>query len=182
MLLVAGLACPLAGAQPAGSGNQGTPSLSLAGQRYWLRWARAGQHEFTPAGQEDLRRWSEMVTLWRYPGITAEEQLAAHANHVLAAYRQAGARILRTASLPRKAGQPAEHLIVARFQRPGFSEFAATRLLLHQGQGVGLIYGRRFYGPQAAAQLGAWVPRQAAAMEAALLQADGPALLQAAAP
>jgi hypothetical protein len=182
--LAAGLSPAAAAAAPAAERQDAAlaASLTLAGQRYWLRWARAGQYEFTPAGQEDLGRWSEMVTVWRYSGIMDGEQLAAQANRVLAAYQQAGGRILRTASRPRTARLPAEHGIVAQFQRSGFAEFTATRLLLHRGGGVALIYGRRFYGSQASRQLGAWVAQQGSALESALFRAEAAVLLQAAAP
>ena len=32
------------------------------GVTYLHRWTEKDQHEFTPEGQEDLQRWSEMIT------------------------------------------------------------------------------------------------------------------------
>jgi hypothetical protein len=44
--------------------------LELAGVAYEHRWSQAGQNEFTPAGQEDLERWRDMLTLVERPDAT----------------------------------------------------------------------------------------------------------------
>ena len=38
-------------------------TLVLGGVEYEHRWSRNGQHEYTPAGQEDLERWRDMLSL-----------------------------------------------------------------------------------------------------------------------
>src|SRR5262249_11174927 len=67
---------------------------------YWHRWSKKGQNEFTPQGQEDLDRWTEMVTINLHEEIRDGEQLALLANQVLGRYQATG-KILKTDSKPR---------------------------------------------------------------------------------
>jgi hypothetical protein len=152
-------------------------TLKFNGTEFHLRWAKGGQFEFTPAGQEDLNRWTEMLTLWRYDAIRDGDGLAAQANRTLGAYQNAKGKILRTNSLPRTAQKPAEHFIAALLGSNQFIEFAAARLLLMNGKGVGIVYSRRAYGKPAKPDLGAWVTQNGAAIEQKLMAFDpGPAL------
>jgi hypothetical protein len=38
-------------------------AFSLADVKYFHGYTQADQHEYTPAGQEDLRAWRDMVTV-----------------------------------------------------------------------------------------------------------------------
>jgi hypothetical protein len=76
------------------------------------------QHEFTPEKQEDLNKWSDMMTVNVYPDVGDGERLAATANAVLENYKSHQARVLKTRSVPRTADRPAEHLIAVVFTRP----------------------------------------------------------------
>jgi hypothetical protein len=159
-------------AQGAKSAASKPVTVTFNGTAFHLRWSKAGQFEFTPAGQEDLTRWTEMLTLWRYPGISEGEGLSAQANRTLGAYQNAKGRILRTNSLPRTPQKPAEHFIAALLGSPRFVEFAAARFLLVDGRGVGVIYSRRAYGNPAKPDLGAWVGQHGAAVEQRLMAFD----------
>jgi hypothetical protein len=44
---------------------------------YFHRWSQNTQHEFTPAGQEDLKKWADMVTLNAYTHVRDGDALAA---------------------------------------------------------------------------------------------------------
>lgn len=110
-------------------------TLVLGGVEYEHRWSRNGQHEYTPAGQEDLERWRDMLSLVVRSDVADGEGLAAVANGLLEDYRKSGA-IVRTDSRPATPGQPAEHLIVALLGGGPLVEAAFARLLLHDGTGV----------------------------------------------
>jgi len=43
---------------------------------YWHRWSNNDQHEFTPRGQDDLQKWSDMVTINLYPDARDGDALA----------------------------------------------------------------------------------------------------------
>jgi hypothetical protein len=143
-------------------------SLSFGGQRYWHRFSAGGQHEFTPGEQSDLNLWRDMVTLNVHENVRNDDQLAGLANGVLANYRRAG-RIIRTASRPRTAARPAEHLIVALLEAPGLAEAAAARVLLVDGVGVVVVRSRRDYGAQATASVGDWLTANGPALETSLM-------------
>ncbi|MCT0206509.1 hypothetical protein [Synechococcus sp. CS-1332] len=162
LLLLAG-ALSGAMAMPAAAGPPATPlTLTFADQTYLLRWSSKHQHEFTPAGQEDLSRWTDMITINTYPGVSDGEGLADVANRALGNYRRHGATLLRTSSIPRSAERPAEHLVVALFPTRAFSEAVFARWRLADGRGTALIVSHRLYGQKAGEAMAAW------------LQANGP--------
>ncbi len=146
----------------------GAMQLTLGGVGYVHRWSKAGQNEFTPAGQSDLNRWQTMLTLNVHDEVRSGEQLAELANRVLSRYREAG-RIIRTFSRPRTAARPAEHLIVAILGAPGVTEAAFARLLLVDGKGVVIVHSRRAHGATAAATIGAWLQGNGPATEQELM-------------
>src|SRR2546423_15639025 len=102
---------------------------------YFHRWSGGAQHEFTPAKQEDLDHWTEMITINAYPGVDDGEKLAGAANAVLGNYRSHSGKILKTSSVPASEKQPAEHFIPVPFSRPGFAEGAFGRFKLAAGEG-----------------------------------------------
>ncbi len=59
------------------------PTFVFKGTGYWHRWSQNDQHEFTPRGQEDLEKWSDMVTINLHPDARTGEALATTANTVL---------------------------------------------------------------------------------------------------
>ncbi|HEX8077394.1 MAG TPA: hypothetical protein VF511_06230, partial [Chthoniobacterales bacterium] len=121
-------------------------------------------------GQEDLQKWSDMVTINLYPDAHDGDGLAAKANAVLQNYKNAGAKILRTDSVPRTAERPAEHLIAAVFARPKFIEVAFARLKLADGTGCSLVYSHRIYGEKIGDEMSAWLKANAPEMEKALME------------
>ncbi|MCP9820728.1 hypothetical protein KBZ18_14680 [Synechococcus sp. Cruz-9H2] len=153
--------------RPAAAAYRGL-SLSFGGQRYWLRFSAGGQHEFTPGEQSDLTTWRDMVTLNVHENVRNDDQLAGLANGVLANYRQAG-RIIRTASQPRTAARPAEHLIVALLAGTGLAEAAAARVLLVDGVGVVVVRSHRAYGAQAVVSVADWLTANGPGLETSLM-------------
>ena len=68
--------------QTAGMREKGG-AFSFAGVKYLHRYTKDNQHEYTPNGQEDLKTWTDMVTILLYPKANDGEALAATANAVL---------------------------------------------------------------------------------------------------
>jgi hypothetical protein len=176
-LLLAGalLAGVRSGAIAAGAapGPPASPvTLTFAGQTYRLRWSSNHQHEFTPPGQDDLNRWTDMVTINTYPGVSDGDGLADVANRALGNYRRHGATVLRTASIPRTADRPAEHLIVALFPTRTFSEAVFARWRLADGLGTAVIVSHRRYGPKAGEAMAAWLKANGPTVERRLMALD----------
>jgi hypothetical protein len=134
-------------------GDVQSNGFEFGGTTYLPRWSQDNQFEFTPAGQEDLKSRKDMVTVVLYPNVHEENGLAAQANAVLTLYSIPTAKVLLTTSVPRTKQKTAEHFIAVMFAQRNageqYMEFAATRLLLVSGQGVAIVYSRRFYGAEA---------------------------------
>lgn len=137
---------------------------------YFHRWSKADQHEFTPEKQEDLEKWTDMMTVNGYPDVATGENLAARANAVLENYKAARAMVLKTDSLPRTADRPAEHLIAVVFARPTFIEAAFARFKLVDGIGCSYVYSHRVYGEKAGDAMSAWLKANGAQAEKALME------------
>src|SRR5690349_11840749 len=118
-------------------------TLNFNQTEYLHRYSQNDLHEFTPAGQEDLSKWMEMLTLNFYPQVSDGESLARVANQVLENYKAEKAIVLKTASVPRTAERPPEHFIAVVFGRPTFLEAVQARFKLINGKGVSIIYSHR---------------------------------------
>jgi hypothetical protein len=137
---------------------------------YFHRWSQNDQHEFTPAQQEDLERWSDMITVNGYPNVADADQLASTANAVLEKYKNHPAKVLKTRSVPRTAKQPAEHLIAVMFTQPDFIEVAFARFKLLEGKGCSLVYSHRIYGKEMGDKMNAWLSANGQAIETTLME------------
>jgi hypothetical protein len=137
---------------------------------YFHRWSKGDQHEFTPEKQEDLNRWSDMITVNGYPDVSDGERLAATANAVLENYKSHQAKVLKTRSVPRTPERPAEHLIAVMFTRPNFIEVAFARFKLVDGKGCSFVYSHRLYGEKIGDQMSAWLSANGQEIEKALME------------
>lgn len=144
------------------------------GENYFHRWSKNDQHEFTPEKQEDLERWSDMMTVNGYPTVKDGDGLAATANAVLENYKKHEAKVLKTSSVPRTADRPAEHLIAVVFGRPKFIEVAFARFKLVDGNGFSFVYSHRIYGEKVGDQMSAWLGANGEAVEKALMEWSSP--------
>ena len=89
------------------------PAFVLGGVGYFHRWSQNDQHEFTPTGQDDLEKWSDMITINVYPTAHDGDALAVKANAVLENYKSHGGRVLRTdSSLARQIGPQSTSLLL----------------------------------------------------------------------
>lgn len=160
-----------------GKATDGLASLSFGSVEYLHRWSKNDQHEFTPRGQDNLERWTDMLTIHRYRSVTSGEGLAAMANAVLGNYQRNNAMLVRTDSVPRTMEKPAEYLIVVLFPRPEFIEAVFARFKIVDGVGAAVIYSHREYGQDARERMSAWLEENGTRTEDTLMNWEGfPAL------
>lgn len=169
--------CGAAGAAQKGADTGSKMTVNFNQTEYLHRWSQNGLHEFTPPGQEDLAKWTDMLSVNFYPQVTDGDGLARVANQVLETYKAEKGIVLRTDSVPRTSERPAEHLIAVVFGRPTFLEAVQARFELVNGQGVSIIYSHRIYGKAAGPEMSAWLKAHGAAVEKALMAWAFPAAL-----
>lgn len=150
-------------------------ALSFSGTDYFHRWTNKTQHEFTPAKQEDLSKWTDMVTINQYPQIKDGEGLAGAANSILGAYQTNRAMIVKTNSVPRTKDAEAEHMVVALFPQPKFIEAVFTRIKMTDGIGTSIVYSHREYGEKIGPQMSAWLQKNGPTIEKDLMSWTVPA-------
>ena len=146
------------------------PAFVFLGVDYFHRWSRNDQHEFTPQGQEDLEKWSDMITMNVYSSAHDGDALAAKANAVLENYKSHGGRVLGTNSVPRTPDRPAEHFIAVVLGQPNFIEVAFARFKLKDGVGCSIVYSHRIYGAKVGDQMSAWLNQNGQKTEKALME------------
>jgi hypothetical protein len=146
------------------------PAFNFKNIDYYHRWSQKDQHEYTPAQQEDLEKWTDMFTVDGYTDVRDGDALAARANAVLGNYKAHQAMVLRTNSVPRTADRPAEHFVAVAFSRPNSIEVAFARFRLSGGKGYALVYSHRIYGEKVGEAMSAWLKENAPATEKALME------------
>lgn len=145
-------------------------AFSFAEVNYFHRFTKDDQHEYTPDGQEDLKAWTDMVTIHFYRKAKDGDALAATANAVLENYKANKALVVKTDSVPRAREKPAEHLVVVFFARPEFFEAVFARFRMHGGVGTAVIYSHRVYGKKVGNEMGAWLEKNGPATEKNLMK------------
>ena len=157
------------------AGDLSTATFSFEEVEYFHRWSQGTQHEFTPAKQENLEHWSDMITINAYPGVDEGEKMAGTANAVLGNYKRAKGKVLKTSSVPASDERPAEHFIAVLFSRADFQEAAFARFKLVDGKGHSFVRSHRIYGDKAADQMNAWLKANGEKIEKALMDWNPPA-------
>lgn len=170
VLVLLAVAWTASGSEKTLSSQSTKPAFTFKSVEYFHRWSKDDQHEFTPDKQEDLERWSDMITVNGYPGVDDGEDLATTANAVLENYKNHQARVLKTSSVPRTPDRPAEHLVAVVFSRPNFIEVAFARFKLIDGKGCSFVYSHRMYGEKIGDQASAWLSANGPEIEKALME------------
>ena len=147
-------------------------AFSFAAVKYFYRYTKDDQHEYTPEGQANLNAWTDMVTINLYRKAKDGDALAAMANAVLENYKANKGSVIKTDSVPRTKDKPAEHLIVVVFGRPEFIEVAFARFRMHEGVGSAVIYSHRVYGKKAGDEMSAWLAKNGPGVEKNLMTWD----------
>jgi len=171
--LVLVVPCGLFDAFHAQAAGPAKPAFTFKGLPYFDRWSENNQHEFTPQGQEDLDKWTDMVTINVYPDAKDGDALAGKANAVLENYKNHNGMVLKTNSIPRTPDHPAEHFISVVFGRPSFIEVAFARFKLVDGIGRSIVYSHRIYGEKVGDQMSAWLASNGAEVEKTLMHWEG---------
>lgn len=143
-------------------------SIEFEGARFFHRWSQKDQHEFTPAGQEDLGRWQQMITLREGPDIDTAEALMQWGSSVAGSYERIGT-IIRTQFYPATDERGPECLIVGAFVQDAFAEAAFARIVLVDDGAVLFVYSSRTYGADATEQIQQWLIDHGAATERAVM-------------
>ncbi|MBV6457258.1 MAG: hypothetical protein HONBIEJF_00366 [Fimbriimonadaceae bacterium] len=153
--------------------SPGVPPLQAAfnfrGQAYVARYSKGNLSEFTPKGQSDLKKWTDMITINDYPHVRDGDGLAQAANGVLETYKQDQALVVNTSSVPRTEKRPAEHLIVVVFGRPDFQEAAFARFVMNGKAGASLVYSHRIYGAKVGEAMSQWLKQNGPKVEKELM-------------
>jgi len=172
-LALQAIACiPLDAQETPAAATTAKPAFVFGGAGYLHRWSMNDQHEFTPEGQEDLEKWSDMITMNVYPNAHDGDVLAAKANAVLENYKNHKGMVLRTNSIPRTPDRPAEHFIAVVFGRPNYIEVAFARFKLLDGVGCSIVYSHRIYGEKIGDQMSAWLDHNSPKTERMLMDWD----------
>jgi hypothetical protein len=171
--MISVIVCLVSGGSSVGA-RGAAAALSFNGEEFLHRWSQKGQHEFTPKGDEDLKKFKDMMTINVFDGVKDGEALAKIANGVLANYQKNG-HIMRTLSKPRTEGSEAEHFIAAVLQAPNVREVAFARVLMFEGRGIAAVYSKRFYGEGDAPEdaMTAWFKANAVKIERLLVSWQG---------
>ena len=171
LLALLALTCiPLDSQETHAAATAAKPAFVFGGVSYLHRWSQNDQHEFTPEGQEDLEKWSDMITMNVYPSAHDGDALSAKANAVLTNYKSHQGMVLRTNSVPRTSDQPAEHFIAVVFGRSNFIEVAFARFKLLDGVGCSIVYSHRIYGEKVGDQMSAWLNDNGPKVEKMLME------------
>jgi hypothetical protein len=168
LILIFPVCCTVGAAQKEAD-SKSKVSLNFNQTEYLHRWSQNDQHEFTPPGQDDLSKWTDMLTINFYQQVTDGDGLALFANRVLENYKTQKGIVLRTVSVPRTIDKPAEHLIVVVFGRPTFLEAVQARFKLVNGNGVSIIYSHRLYGKEVGPEMSVWLKDHGPSIEKALM-------------
>lgn len=168
------VALALAGGTFAGAAGETPgqrPALDFGGTAYLHRWSAEGQeqHEYTPAGQEDLKAWREMITVIYFPQFTDGEGLAQAANRSVAYYQSIKGQILHTRSVPATETAPAEHLLIAVLPGENVVEAVFARHKLVAGVATVTLVAHREYGPERVAAMQTWLGEYAHLTDTALM-------------
>jgi hypothetical protein len=83
-------------------------------------------------------------------------------------------KILELDSRARTPQSPNEHIIVAIFPRPDFSEFVQARFLLAGNIGMSVIHCHRVYGRNTNEEMIAWVEENGSKLRRALMSCNPP--------
>ncbi len=144
-------------------------AFTFAGSGYVFRYKKDGLREYTPKGQPDLKKWTDMLTVNEYATIKDGEGLASAANSVLETYKANKAVVVKTSSVPRTDKKEAEHLIVVLFPQPDFIEAAFARFVMNKGVGHSVVYSHRIYGKKAGDAMSKWLLANGEKREKALM-------------
>ncbi len=153
--------------------------VTFRGTEYLLRSSQGNTYDFTPAEQEDLSTFTDMLELNLYSGAHDQEALTTITGRVRAIAQGAKATILPTNAASTSGQQPGDHFFAAVLPTPHGVDFDAIHFVLVDKQAYGVFYTHRSYGESAAGKTSEWVTKNAAEVEQQLLQFDASRMVSA---
>jgi hypothetical protein len=144
-------------------------SCVFDGVSYVFRRGDAVQSEFTPAGQEDLDHWRDMIAVILNRSVKTDEGLADLAERLLANYESGHGIVLATEFKPHTVYGPAEHFIAVAFPEATQTEIACARVKLVDGIACVFVYSHREYGAPSRDRVPAWLNSTAPHVQQALM-------------
>lgn len=142
---------PLLADKPSASVTDNGKVVMFLGKEYFLRSTKDGQYVFTPGGQEDLQRWTDMITLRYFPEITEGKSLAAKTIEWWDYCHTTRDHIFEINFVPRIDEMPspdnALYVICTLRNKPynDYDEFEFTALRIVEGVGAVSTYSHREY-------------------------------------
>lgn len=147
------LACASAAAQPA--------ILQIGGTPYHHRYSEGALHEYTPAGQDDLDRYSDLVTLLPSPEGMTSTDLERFTAGMVDVHRSRGGDVLSRACEAAAATHAAQCTVMVMFVHSTYVEAAVARHMAMR-DGIGAVsFSHREYGPDARRRVVAWIDSDA---------------------
>lgn len=147
------LASPIASAAP-------PPGFQVGDTAYLLRWTGdGGLAEYTPEGQDDLNRYSEMISLAPTPAELAPAGMAGYARAMADFVREGrNGDVLSQDCVPEAADHAAECTMLVAYAGREATELAFTRLVAVGSTNVAaLVLSHREYGDASPALAKAWL-------------------------
>ncbi|HEY4247097.1 MAG TPA: hypothetical protein VGM64_09590 [Lacunisphaera sp.] len=152
--------------------------------KYFLRSSKDGQYVFTPRGQEDPKRWTDLITLNFYPEITEGKSLAAKAIAWWEYFRSRRIFLMGLNYVPRvdqmNAASDSLYTLVAIRAKPynDYDEFNFTAIRMTGGNGAASTYSHREYrtGPLSMERCIAWSGKNEPVVGEAWFAWDGAAI------
>ena len=132
-------------------------SISINKLNFLYRWSSDIQFEFTPVGQEDLTKWTDMVTLISFQNVKNKQALTNAAAESLKYYESQKGIVIKAKSIPEKAEVFNEHLIIVVLGTKEFTEVVFARFKMEKEIGVALLYSHRIYGPKIGDEVSKWI-------------------------
>lgn len=148
------------------------PAFEFAKVMYFHRHSEGILHEYTPAGQDDLDAWTDMVSIIQYRTVKDAETLRIAASALRDKYQASRGTMIKSAMIPATKEQAEEYLIVTALGDPQFIEAVFARLRIQNGVGIGIVYSHRVYGRRVGDEMSRWLEKHGPATEEALLAWD----------
>lgn len=132
------------------------------------------RQEYTPAGQDDLTTWTDMVTVTEHPAVRDGGGVAALANAVLGSYQRRGVAVIATDVVPPTAERAAAYFACVALRTETFTDVVFSRFALMGGQGRVVTHAHRVRGDDVAAAVTTWLDGNGAAVHEAIMAWEVP--------
>ena len=142
-------------------------NIGFSEKQFEFRDSKNGTHSFTPAGQEDLSTWQEMISFIYADYVKVTSDLQALANNLLESYSSKG-KVMKAVAGP-DTSNPEWFIIASVISGSDAAEAIMTKVSIENSVGVVMVYSRRFYGNDKGSELVSWFQANGRRLEANLI-------------